>query len=746
MLSGKFHNCYGMREFDMQEIDFASCNMAILYAPNGVMKSSFAKVFEDIAKKQESSDRIYREAITSYEITHYASKYNYSSANPTELPESNDKIYVVNSFNDKFEFTKETVSTLLADEETRNEYNTLIAEFSNEVRNIEESLKELTGLTKPKIKNQLISDLNLHSMSDWPDIFEKLDELMPSYINQDFLNNVLYDDLFNETALGVYDKREFVESIEEYITNLSHLLTNSSILSERFTDRSAETLGKAFSSNNLFEAQHKVQLRDGEIINSLSEWNAIVAQQFDIINQDPTLSTIFNQLKTLLTANNSTSRIRDIIIENREIIPYFKDIPSLKIQVWLNCLTRLVQPFEEYHTKITEYTFRIRDLYERASVQSERWQNVVSEFNRRFKVPFEVKIDNKANFLLKDEAPNLSFEYSRGNEATQQTVNLRKDDLMISLSMGEKRALYLLYILFDLDRIRQQAVTEADKFLIITDDISDSFDYKNKYAIIEYLNDLSQNIGIDLLMLTHNFDFYRTVLSRLNIARPNCYIAQKDLDGNISMTEFKYQKDFFKNVVIGGIKNGRIDDDSKKKLLLASIPFYRNLCDYTGKDNDYKKLTSFLHWKTMPINTSSAKLTDLWEIICPFLNDASYTGNDENYICTLQRIANDIVSVHTDEVSLENKLTVSIAIRISAEIFLQRKLVDNGQSCVESEYQTRKWFELARSYLTPLEISTIEEVLLITPENIHVNSFMFEPLIDISDWALKELYQKVRTL
>lgn len=38
----------------------------------------------------------------------------------------------------------------------------------------------------------------------------------------------------------------------------------------------------------------------------------------------------------------------------------------------------------------------------------------------------------------------------------------------------------------------------------------------------------------------------------------------------------------------------------------------------------------------------------------------------------------------------------------------------------------------------------IKEVNLITPENIHLNSFMFEPLIDMSIWRLKKLYQDVK--
>ena len=747
MLSGRFSNCYGIKEFTLTNIDFTRCNKAIIYAPNGVMKTSFSKVFEDIAHGKASSDRIFRDAITSYAITYYASQYNYTSASPRNLPTATDKIYVVNSFADKFEFTKETVGTLLADETTRNEYNVLIEEFSGEVRQIEENLRQLTGLTKPKIKETLMSDLSLPAIADWPDIFEKLFELMPQYTEQAFFNDVNYNELFNDKALAIYQKPEFRQSIVAYIESLGALLASSSVLSRRFTDRSAEALSKAFSGNNLFEAQHKIQLRDGTTVDSLDEWNRIIEDQLQILYQTPELSTVFKNLKKLLTANSEGSRVRDIIVAHREIIPFLQDIPSLKIQVWLNCLTRLDRPFEDYYTRISGYTDRIRRLYEKASEQSARWQEVVSEFNRRFRVPFEVKINNKANVLLKDEAPNLSFTYSRGSGDSLQTTELAKDELMISLSMGEKRALYLLYILFDLERIRRQAVSGAGKFLIIADDIADSFDYKNKYAIIEYLNDLSQNNGIDLLMLTHNFDFYRTVKLRLDVKRPNCFIAQKNADGVISMTVFRYQKDFFKKVIKARIENGQIDTEEKKTLLIASIPFYRNLCEYSGKDDDYLKLTCFLHQKTSPLNTDTIMLSDLWSIVRGYLNNAAFCGSDELYCSALQRIATSIIGDTTDEVCLENKLLISIATRLTIEKFLKRKLLENGQPCVDSESnQTREWFKQAESYLTTSEKNVVEEVNLITPESIHLNAFMYEPLIDISSWTLKDLYQRAVAL
>lgn len=747
MLNGHFENCYGLKQFDLTNINFSSCNRAIIYAPNGVMKSSLAQVFDDISKGTPTKDRIFHNVVSSYSVTHYTSQYIFSSANADAAAAPTDRIYVVNTFADSFEFTKETVSTLLADETTRNAYNVLMAQFGGEVRQIEDKLRALTGLTKPNIKGKLISDLALAETADWTDIFEKINNLIGDYQTLPFLDDCKYNELFGDKVLAVYAKQDFITSIESYISNLNTLLSDNPVLSDRFTDQNAETLGKEMAKHNLFNAQHTICLKDGTtIIHSLDEWNSIVNTQLEIIYAAPELSAVFQRLKKMLTANTDVSRLREIIISHREIIPMLRDISNLKEQVWLDCFSKLDMPFNEYYERISQYTTQIRALYEQAAAQSQRWQSIVNEFNRRFRVPFEVQIENKANFLLKDEAPNLSFKYSRG-VTDQQITTLKKDELMISLSTGEKRALYLLYILFELERIRQQATTGGGQFLIIADDIADSFDYKNKYAIIEYLNDLANTAGIDLLILTHNFDFYRTIKSRLGVSRSNCYIAQRDEEGIVSMTQFKYQKDFFKNVIVDGIKDGNISDDAKKKLLISSIPFYRNLCEYSGKDADYLKLTCFLHLKTAPFATASVKLSDLWNIINQFLDNVPFSGIDEDYYTTIMRVANTCVADNTNEVLLDNKLVVAIAIRLRAEAFMQQIITSNGLTCTDvGSNQTREWFVQATPFLTNEQKSIIEEVNLITPESIHLNSFMFEPLIDISDWSLKELYTSVSAL
>ena len=66
MIRGYFENCYGLKEFTLPNIDFTNSNRAIIYAPNGVMKSSLSKVFDDISKGNRTTDRIFTGVISSY--------------------------------------------------------------------------------------------------------------------------------------------------------------------------------------------------------------------------------------------------------------------------------------------------------------------------------------------------------------------------------------------------------------------------------------------------------------------------------------------------------------------------------------------------------------------------------------------------------------------------------------------------------------------------------------------------------
>ena len=90
----------------------------------------------------------------------------------------------------------------------------------------------------------------------------------------------------------------------------------------------------------------------------------------------------------------------------------------------------------------------------------------------------------------------------------------------------------------------------------------------------------------------------------------------------------------------------------------------------------------------------------------------------------LQTIYNtaDTIDAEPDETAeLESKIVLSMAIR----------LIQIYHSKFPAETAT---------------IKLLKEVNLMTPENIHLNSFMYEPILDMSPTQLKNLYRKLKAI
>jgi len=152
-------------------------------------------------------------------------------------------------------------------------------------------------------------------------------------------------------------------------------------------------------------------------------------------------------------------------------------------------------------------------------------------------------------------------------QLTEEEKNIEREELLEVLSHGERKALYLLNIIFEVEARKKS----NQKTLFIIDDIADSFDYKNKYAIIEYLKDISKEDNFYQIILTHNFDFFRSIEGRF-VGRSNCQMVIKTTD-KILIEDAEYLKPFeyFKNNL-----------HTNNKILIASIPFVRNLAGYHG--------------------------------------------------------------------------------------------------------------------------------------------------------------------
>ncbi|NJD76812.1 MAG: hypothetical protein FIB08_06920 [Candidatus Methanoperedens sp.] len=150
----------------------------------------------------------------------------------------------------------------------------------------------------------------------------------------------------------------------------------------------------------------------------------------------------------------------------------------------------------------------------------------------------------------------------------------------------------------------------------------------------------------------------------------------------------------------------------------------------------------------MMTDSDSIMVSNLKSIFNTALNKTLPLDNgDDKVIDLVFGIANDCLN--QDEIaSLENKIVLSIGIRLKAEKYMINKINDPLKTMTITGNKTSKLFELFKEEFDGEEdkIKILEQVNLMTPENIHLNSFMYEPILDMSDFHLKDLYSNVRDL
>jgi hypothetical protein len=193
------------------------------------------------------------------------------------------------------------------------------------------------------------------------------------------------------------------------------------------------------------------------------------------------------------------------------------------------------------------------------------------------------------------------------------------------------------------------------------------------------------------------------------------------------------------------VKDWKLNLSDRRKLV-ASIPFVRNIIEYTkGMDNDdYKLLTSIVHYKSGV--TDLLKVENIKEVFERNIQDITFPSVvDQNMIDFIFDTAESCLSAE-EGLNLENKIVLSIAIRLKAEQFMATKITDKAYLTTIESAQN---YKMLKKYMDEYNneeknIELLKRVNLITPINIHVNSFMYEPILDMGDGELRDLYTVVK--
>ena len=716
-VSVKLTNCYGIGKLDC-EFDFSSGRVHAVYAPNGVMKTSLAKTLADISKGQKPSDQMVPSRPTGCQVT--------DEHGVALKPE---EILVIPPYEANYQ--PKEVSTLLVHAELKRRYDEAVAQIEAAKKALLSALKTRSGVSGRNVtpESELaltfgVADLltGLQSMCDAADVADA------------GLADVAYGTLFDDKAVQFLKSPTTLARLDGYVKQYDDLVSKSPILTREFTHTQAGGVHKSLVDAKFFDAKHWITLNDNgtEVpIHGPQEFKERLESELNRVLSDPGLRKAFDDFDAKIANNKELRALREYLQERPHLIARLSNLDRLKRDVWAALLAAERGLLDALRDQYQVGRAVIEQAITEARNQATEWSAVVDGFNQRFCVPFRLAVANQDDVILKEKAPRVQFEFRDADATTPVSSDA---ELLRVLSQGERRALYLLNVLFD---IRAKAKA-GNPVLVVADDIADSFDYRNKYAIIEYLHDVEQLPNFRLIILTHNFDFHRSAGGRLHLPRQNRRLAVRS-GRDVSLVADKYQRNPLTHW---------LEHTSNSMMFLASVPFIRNLAEYCGHDDAFQALTEVLHIKP---NTKNLTLADLDREFAKlkkgYAAPTAPTRTDKVF-ALLESTAATIARGTDVHVELEAKVILSIAIRLKAEEHMIGKINDTAFVLAISADQTktllakyRVLFPTAKS-----ELAVLDQVQLMTPENIHLNSFMFEPILDLGIDHLRNLYRDVAGL
>ena len=725
-------NCYGIQKLKGEFV--FSCkkvptSVIAVYAKNGLMKTSFAKTFKKIQdkKQKEIRDEI-------FDIPGEAT----ITIDGKDISE--EDVFVIKSFETSYQ--SGNLADLLVDESIKEKISDVIKLKSDLLKDLEKASglkikKVIQGVNVRELESKIIKDFDLDDS-----ILLGL-ELIQGRIGIDF-SEIKYSDIFDNTTLGYIKKKGFQENIEEFCKTSNEIYERHGFLKKGiFSLSELKNVEKSLKDNGFFVNDNLVKLFGEEEIRTTEDFSDVVKGIEQEIKQSKAFTDIEKDLKTA-----KGGVLRRVIENNPDVVQYLKEskLKDLRRQLWLSYMKDNTT-FSNLKDKWNSLRHEIGGI----DPEKTRWGEALRIFEERFTVPYKMKIANGTSAIMGENIPQVEFVFTR--DGRQQTISRGELEIKDTLSQGEKRSLYLLNVIFDIEKMKEDLAGTDKEVLLVVDDIADSFDYKNKYAIVEYLYEMANCKNFKLIILSHNFDFYRTVASRLSLPRHARLHAEMD-NGEVVLREEHYQ-------------NNPIDHWKGNMTLthvIALIPAVRNLIEYTkGKDDaDYGELTKLLHNKE---ETSDITFQSLKDIYGRNLGRSDFINiNTDTPI--VDAIYTEAERITIENSLLEYKIILAIAIRHKAEEYMKRKIKEysgqiswgsgGSESGSSQEFldqleaqknQTRSLSDAFKQTRCSSDTArVIDEVNIMTPENIHLNAFMYEPLVDMDINELINLYQRVKKI
>ncbi|PIF27870.1 AAA domain-containing protein [Acidovorax sp. 56] len=718
-LTVNLQNCYGIQFLEHTFIFDKyprETNSYAVYAPNGLMKTSFSKTFQDISAGNTPKEE----------------RYNRPSTCKVEINGVAVHKELIFSLKSEIDIREESqsITDILVNPENKSEYDKILIELDAAKEKLKTSLQRISKVKKKDVEEFILRDWN---QDDFPTCISSILKT-PS---TEELKSFEYGAIFDPKAIEVFNSPEFIAKAKEFNERYQELFNQAGTIYTKniFNPSKAETVLDTLDRQGFFGGGHLIQLR-GELAPIGKE---ALETKLKAIHSRIDEDEALKKLRVNLSKNAQTQALIQLIenlsaVEVDFLLENIKPANQSKFRqaLWHYYLQNNIDgaAYIECHTKSKGELQRIEALAASAVPQ---WTQAVGLFNDRFlDMPFTLSVPNQVQAALGKESAKLRFTFKDGPDKVEWSRQEVK-----TLSQGERRALYLLNFIFEVEarKLRQQET------IFIIDDIADSFDYKNKHAIIQYLYDVGKVPYFRQIILTHNFDFFRA-LSDSFVHRDRCLMTNRGPTG-IILTK----ADGVSNYFIGMWKNNVAKDDA---VLCATIPFTRNLIEYTkgAADDDYLDLTCLLHWKERTSTITVGKYFEIYNKLFGTEHDTSSAVIMTDLIFAKAEIICQKLS--HDGLNLADKVILSIAIRLQSEVFMIKALriikSDENYWCTVNNQFGELIKELTELKPTSSALQVLGKVSITVSSNIHLNSFMYEPILDLSIDHLIRLYKEIKNL
>lgn len=261
-----------------------------IYAPNGTMKTSFTKTFEDIAKGERPKEERYNRQTTCI-------------IKLDESPISKEAIYVLKS---EIDIKSETpaITNILVNPENKARYDELLIELDKLKNKLIGALQKLSKVKKNDIEQAILKDWDTR---DFPTCIAKILE----HSIEDDLVPYEYATIFEPKAIEILNSEEFISKANEFNNRYQELFDSDGSIYTKgvFNPVKAETSFETLKKQGFFMGGHRVHLRGDETSISEDELEQRHKRILEKIDTDETLK----KLRTNLAKNAQTQALVDLI-------------------------------------------------------------------------------------------------------------------------------------------------------------------------------------------------------------------------------------------------------------------------------------------------------------------------------------------------------------------------------------------------------------------------------------------------